>query len=401
VSITTIKGRGGRKRYRVRHYENGRSGRRLQKTFDRREDAERFETAVRRASQLGQLVSEVVGSEQTVSEFTREWWEKYAEPSLAPGTLASYAYVLDKWVEPYVGRLRLRDVTRETVDEYRSRLVRAGAGAPTVNRALAILEGIFSRAVEWGRLPANPFARVRKLTHVRDEAIDARMPDDVEAIRRVLGPRDATLVSVLAYQGLRPQEAFALEWRDVVDDRGRTRERLRVQRALSDQTLSTTKNHRTREPELLAPVARDLAGLYLRLGRPDVRTLVFPDAVGGYLRRQNWRRRVWIPALAAVWPCSGCSGTGRRGRATCPTCRGSGSGRYFRPYDLRHTAATLLIYEGRPVVEVAEHLGHRPTETLRTYAHVLRDGAKLRGKFASTAILEARRPDRDLGFGRG
>jgi integrase len=62
---------------------------------------------------------------------------------------------------------------------------------------------------------------------------------------------------------------------------------------------------------------------------------VFADGTGGYLRRQNWRRRVWIPALE------------RAGVA------------YFRPYDLRHTCATLLLYEGRTVNEVAEHLATR------------------------------------------
>jgi integrase len=54
-----------------------------------------------------------------------------------------------------------------------------------------------------------------------------------------------------------------------------------------------------------------------------------PDSQGGHLRRHNWRRRVWIPALE------------RAGVA------------YFRSYDLRHTCATLLVYEGRTLNEVA------------------------------------------------
>jgi hypothetical protein len=52
---------------------------------------------------------------------------------------------------------------------------------------------------------------------------------------------------------------------------------------------------------------------------------------------------------------------------------------YFRPYDLRHTCATLLIYEGRTLNEVAEHLGHAdPGFTARVYIHVLRDATKRR-----------------------
>ena len=46
-------------------------------------------------------------------------------------------------------------------------------------------------------------------------------------MRAVLGPRDATLISVLSYAGLRPGEALGLRWGDI---RERT---LLVQRAIS------------------------------------------------------------------------------------------------------------------------------------------------------------------------
>ena len=393
MSIAARKASDGRTRYIVRYYENGRRGAKRQRTFDRRADAERFETEIRRRRQLGQLAAEVLGSDQTVHDFIREWWENHALVQLAPGTLTSYAHVLDKWIVPYLGQLRLRDISRETIDGYRATLLRAGAGAPTVNRTLAILQGVLARAVEWRRIAANPAAGVRKLAHVRDAAIDARTPEEVEAIRAVVRPGDTALVSVLAYEGLRPAEAFALEWRDVLDERGLPRGRLRVERALSDGQVSTTKSKRSRDPELFEPVAKELAELYLRLGRPDRRTLVFPDGRGGHLRRQNWRRRVWTPALAAAWPCASCAGTGTRRREKCDDCSGTGSARYFRPYDLRHTAATLLVYEGRTVNEVAEHLGHAdPGFTLRVYGHVYRDARDRRGTSVADAIMDARHP---------
>ncbi len=329
-------------RWVVRWREGGRGSPAHQKTFTRDKDARRFDTAIRRAKDLGQLASEVVGSEQTVASFLDEWWEKYARAALKPSTRASYAYVLDCWIVPYLGRLRLRDVSREIIDEYRAELAAAGAGTPTINRAVAILQGVLRRAVEWRRLPSNPVAGTVRLPHVRDASIDARTPEQVEAIRFAIiqnsaGNRsrriDAALVSVLAYEGLRPGEAFALQWSDVLE-RGRPRARLHIVRGLSERDVTTPKNARTRAPELFGPVAAELAELYLALGRPDPRTLVFGDTKGGHLRRQNWRQRVWIPALAAAGE------------------------PYFRPYDLRHTCATLLIYEGRPVTEVAAHIGH-------------------------------------------
>jgi integrase len=259
----------------------------------------------------------------------------------------------------------LREISRKTIDNYSARLRVDGADAPTINRVLGVLQGVFHRAVEWRRLAWNPVVGVRRVAHRRAETIDARTPETVEAIRTRLGPQNAAAVSVLAYEGLRPAEA--LVWGDVIDDRGRPRKRLRVERAISGDEISTTKSQRGREPDLFKPVARELVELYPGRGRPHPGTLVFPDSHGGHLRRQNWRRRVWIPALE---------------RAGVP---------YFRSYGLRRTCATLLLYEGRPLNEVAEHLGHAdPGFTARTYAHVMRDASRRRRITISGAIRTGR-----------
>ncbi len=42
----------------------------------------------------------------------------------------------------------------------------------------------------------------------------------------------------------------------------------------------------------------------------------------------------------------------------------------MRPYDLRHGFVSLLIQEGRHVVDVARQAGHSPTMTLDVYGHV-------------------------------
>jgi integrase len=366
MSVRPIRSPSGEKRWKVMWREGGRGSRQRSKTFTNERDAKRYDVAIRRAKDLGQLAAEVVGSEQTVESFLEEWWEKYAQPYLKPGTRATYSYTLDKWIVPYLGRLRLRDVSRETIDAWVASMRSAGAGTPTVNRALGILQGVMRRAVEWRRIPSNPVVGAPRIAHVRNAAIDARTPETVEAIRAQLDRQDAALVSVLAYEGLRLGEAFALTWRDVLDDRGLPRERLEVRRALSDHEESTTKAGRAREPELFGPIAVEVAELYLARGRPGLRELVFPDTTGGYLRRQNWRQRVWIPALERAGV------------------------EYFRPHDLRHGCATLLIYDGRPVTEVADHLGHADAGfTARVYSHVFKDATR-RGVAIEQAIAQAR-----------
>jgi integrase len=69
------------------------------------------------------------------------------------------------------------------------------------------------------RVGANPVKAVRKPRTQRSRAVVPLAPARIEAIRQHLlahGHRDgATLVSLLGYAGLRPEEALALQWRHV------------------------------------------------------------------------------------------------------------------------------------------------------------------------------------------
>ena len=52
---------------------------------------------------------------------------------------------------------------------------------------------------------------------------------------------------------------------------------------------------------------------------------------------------------------------------------------------------SLLIREGQTsIVELAEQLGHSPTETLKTYAHVFSDYRRQRRVPANELIAQAR-----------
>ncbi len=64
---------------------------------------------------------------------------------------------------------------------------------------------------------------------------------------------------------------------------------------------------------------------------------------------------------------------------------------YQRPYDLRHSFASLLLHEGRSVVYVARQLGHSTAVLLRTYGHVVEELDEAPRITAEDAILAARR----------
>ena len=134
----------------------------------------------------------------------------------------------------------MRDITPRVVVDFRAALLTDGIGVPAVRKTMAMLQGVFSREVEWEEATTNPFAVVRKPRAGRQRVIVPLTPALVEAIRaRLLAERDvlsATLVSVLAYAGLRPEEALALQPSHI---RART---LLVQQANANGTIKEIKN---------------------------------------------------------------------------------------------------------------------------------------------------------------
>jgi integrase len=287
---------------------------------------------------------------QTLAEFAEEWWRLYAVPNLAKRTRRSYAGLWDRHVLGRLGALRLHEITPVLIEEYRSELEAEGVGQPTVYRALALLQGVLQRAVEWQRLAQNPVKLVRKPQIRRLRDVRPLAPATVEELRAaagtapVQGDRNATLISVLAYAGLRPQEALALTWGDVRD---RT---LLIDKASDGQGgVKPTKTGQSRTVRLLGPLAADLLRWRLASGRPDDDALVFPSPSG-----QVWNDGAWQTWHRDVW------------RRACKAAGLTG----VRPYDLRHGFVSLLIQEGRHVVDVARQAGHSPTMTLDVYGHV-------------------------------
>ncbi len=346
MSIERVERKDGGVVWRVRWRQAGRN---RSKVLGRKRDAEAFDAELRRRRRTGELAALDAGKE-TLAEFGEEWWKLYAEPNLTASTLKVYAILWDTHVLPRLGSLRLREITPPTITRFRLELEAEGVGRVSIHKAMTLLQGVLQRACEWDCLASNPARAVRKPSVARARAVEPLTPDAVEAIRAWLLERellrDATLVSVLAYAGLRPGEALALTWSHV---RKRT---LLVEAAVSAGVVAETKTRRRRTVRLLPPLGADLAEWRLRAGRPPGEALVFPGHDGGPwspASYKNWHRRVFRPAVAAA----GLAGA--------------------RPYELRHSFVSLLIAEGHNVVEVARQAGHSPKMALDTYAHVFEE----------------------------
>ena len=292
---------------------------------------------------LGELVG-FAGAQETLNHYVAETWARTHGVTLAPKTAKHYAGLYDLHLEPYLGDLKLTELTPDVIGRRQADRIAAGAGRVAVLQALDLLGGILQRAVEGGRLSRNPVRLVRKIARPRRKEIKPLAPVTVEAMRGAANARDATMISVLAYAGLRPQEALALQWGDVRD------KTLLIQRAASFGEEKDTKTTAHRTVRLLAPLREDLLAWKLRSGRPRDRALVFPGPEGGLWTKttyDNWRKRAFDRARTKA----------EADEAT--------------PYALRHSFASLLLHEGRSVIYVARQLGHDARLTLTTYGHVI------------------------------
>jgi integrase len=362
----SVKFKQSRGKYEVRWREGGRAHSRL---FARKGDADAFDLDIRRRQQLGPLAGSVLQSRVTLAGFVlEEWWPRYALPNLAEDTLRRYLEVWGAQIEPRLGAYELRLITPGVVEDFRSGLERAGVGAPTVRKAMMILQGVFKRAVARGLVPVNPVKLVDKPRQKPTLTPSPLSPATIERIRAyMLEPRtrlvpasgrgqrsrrayeapvgselerhrNALIVSMLAYAGLRPIEDRGSQWEDLHE------RRLHV---------FASKTNRERNIDLLSPLAQDLAEWRLMCGRPDDGKLIVPRPTGGDWTRGdwgNWRNRVWRPAAIA------CGVTGD-----------------MRPYRLRGSFVSLLLWSGKDLAYVAEQAGHSIATLAKHYAGVIKD----------------------------
>jgi integrase len=152
----------------------------------------------------------------SLAEFGQVWLVAYAVPNLEPKTLRTYESLWDRHVLPNIGGVELRQLRPAVLDRFLAQLQRDGLSPASVKKVAGMLQGVLQRAVEWERIAQNPMRVAHKPRARRRIVIRPIAPAQVEDLRQHLLAggrlRCATLVSVLAYSGLRPGEALALTW---------------------------------------------------------------------------------------------------------------------------------------------------------------------------------------------
>ena len=227
------------------------------------------------------------------------------------------------------GNLPLRRFSSMLVEQFQTERTQKGNKPATVNRLVATLKHMFSKAVEWDMVEEQTLKRIRKAKLLEENNRRLRYLSKeecqtlIDSCDKHLGP----IVVCALNTGMRKGETLQLRW-DTVD--------LRHGFIL----LEKTKNGERREIPINDTVRETLMALTRRLDVP----YVFYDPATGKPYKDI--KRSFNTAC-------------RRAKI-----------RDFRFHDLRHTFASHLVMAGWDLTTVKELLGHKTlTMTLR-YAHL-------------------------------
>ena len=347
--------------------------------------------------ELAQLVTEVsqgmigVTANDTVATFLQQWLDHLDTVGRSPTTMKEYRRIVDKIVNPELGRLKLSKLSARHLDDLYAKLVARGLKPSSVRHVHTLLGAALHQAERWGAVDRNV---ARRAQPPPVHAGQVKSPD-VEAVRAIIAkaekaePAMAVLLFLGAVTGARRGELCALRWSDLDLEGGKT---LTIARSVYQTpnkgwAEKSTKTHQVRQVAL-----DDYAESVLRKYRVEVERLakdlglVVPhDAymfsrspVGAEPIRPNIVTDFMIRMSKAL-----------------------GVNTHF--HELRHFSATQLIANGHDVRTVAGRLGHAdPSLTLRVYAHALperdRKAAATLGRLLATPPRNgrARRPAGDL-----
>lgn len=291
------------------------------KTFNTRQEAERWSRSVEAAMDTGGFSSPRPIQDLTVKDLVVRYRESVTP--LKRGAVEE-AFRLKALERTRLGQLALTNLTPEAIAGYRDERLRSCCN-DTVIRDLAVLSAIFSHATkEWGLRIPNPVALIRKpkAQPGRNRTLTVEEETRLMHHARAKGRRNPLMVPLLILAletAMRRGELLALRW-DLVD----------LERRVAH--LPLTKNGQSRSVPLSTIALETLRGL------PRSSELVFPwkaAAVNAAFERLRIRA-----ALADL-----------------------------RFHDLRHTATTRIAAQLPNVIELAAVTGHQSLQVLKRYYH--------------------------------
>jgi integrase len=377
-------GRGGKKATAWKAQVRLHSGQQVARVFDRKVDADAWETDIKAKDNKGEEVIRPVRSTPTFAEFARQFLADKVTEGATPGTIERYKYIVEGHLIPAIGDVRVGKLTESQCRNAILGATCVGTDRPlarsTATLAHAVLRSILGSAKKAGYVRGeNPASG---WTPPAPDRHDARALERSEFAALVAASPEhlADLWTAVTGLGLRQGEALAVgAGRNVIDYKAGL---YRVRQAVHyvDGEPPWIGRLKSEKPAGMTSSRRDLpmsgvvmAALRRReAARPAGAAALWTTSSGDLWRRSTFNDVAWKPCL-----------------------KRAGLDPALTMHSLRHTYASMLIDSGLSPKTVQERMGHASiTETMDTYGHLFNHDA---GRTA--AAVDAWLPKQDEGRG--
>lgn len=248
--------------------------------------------------------------------------------------------ILDSAILPTFGDMPIATITKKDLMTFRmleankpGRSGNATMTAKTINNRMSIVRMILDEAAERFDFES-PYKNIKPLK-LRRTHIEPFSLVEVNKIIERVRPDYRHYYAVRFFTGMRSGEIDGLKW-EFVDFENKVI--LVRQTLIGGKTEYTKTNGSQRDIPMLGPVFEALKDQYDSTSK--VSPYVFCNTEGQPLDQHNVTKRVWYPLLEHLLM------------------------KKRRPYQTRHTAATLFLASGENPEWVARTLGHSSTEML-------------------------------------
>ena len=266
---------------------------------------------------------------------------------------------------PYFGGKVVGSITKSEVLEFRATLAKVkgrgekeGLSSKRINEIMGLLRQIINEAADRFEF-TSPVLNIKKLRQ-RKTDVEPFSFMDVQRILATVRVDYKNYFTTRFLTGMRTGEVHGLKWKYVDFD-------LRIVRVRETFVLGEDEYTKTdgsqRDIQMSQPVFDALKSQFEVTGKAS--QYVFCNQEGLPLDNKNFSDRVWYPLLRNL---------GMKAR---------------RPYQMRHTAATLWLASGEAPEWIARQLGHTSTEMLfRVYSRYVpnltrQDGSAMERLLAS------------------
>lgn len=313
------------------------------KNFPRRVDAERFLVTVEARKLEGNYIDPRAGRIR-LGEFTEQataGWVNRHDSTIARDESYLRSHVLPAFADMPIGAIGVFDVQEWITD-----LVTDGYAPATIRHAYQLLARICNDAVTAGLIARTPCRDINlpKITATEKRFLS---PTEISDLANAIDPRYKALVITAGYTGCRVGELIALD----VDRYQPEKRIIRIERSLAEVRghlrFGAPKTPAARRAVSLPEWLPDVIDQHLSDHPAGPDGLIFTAPEGGPVRRNTFRSRFWLPAVA------------------------DSVGQPMRFHDLRHSHVAILIAQGAHPAVIASRLGHTSVKTvLDVYGHL-------------------------------